>query len=225
MKLIKPLLAICLLGLLVWLLQLPSVRQSLLDAADWAEHHRLLAAPLYTLFLMLNTALFLPVWGILMVGGTLFGAVVGIALGWLGYVVGCWLSFLFARTVGRSWVEERFADSARFRRFSNAISEQGFRAVLLTRATLIFPANLINLVSGVSVISQRDYLLATAVGCLPLVILYSVLGAGSANLIQSIRDGSFQPPAFDPWWVLAGAVVLAFALIFLFRRRARKVPG
>jgi len=94
MKFLKPLLLLLVLVLLGWILNLPATREFLFSAARWAETEPFLAAPLYFIFLILGVVLMFPVWGVLMIGGYLFGAVWGGLLAWLAYQFGALLAFL-----------------------------------------------------------------------------------------------------------------------------------
>jgi len=220
MKFLKPLLLLLVLLLLGWILYLPATREFLFSAARWAETEPFLAAPLYFVFLILAVVLMFPVWGVLMIGGYLFGAVWGGLLAWFAYQFGALLAFLFARTIGRAWVTKRFSHSENFQKFETSISENGFKAILLMRGTLVFPTNLINIFAGISAIKKPSYIAATALGSIPLIVFYTFLGAKSSNLINSLADGTFTAPKI-PGPILALIMVAVIILIALFVLRSK----
>lgn len=227
MKFLKPLSLLLVLLLLGWILYLPATREFLFSAARWAETEPFLAAPAYFIFLIVAVVLMFPVWGVLMIGGYLFGAVWGGLLAWLAYQIGALLAFLFARTIGRDWVTNRFSHSENFRKFETNISKNGFKAILLMRGMLVFPANLINLFAGISAIKKPSYIVATAVGSIPLTLFYTFLGAKSSNLINALADGTFTAPKI-PTHILVMIVttVILLAVVFVVRsKRKRKSPN
>ncbi len=224
MKYLKPIGLLLTLVLLAWVLYLPATREFLLTIALWAESRPLVAAPLYLVFLIVAVVLMFPVWGVLMIGGYLFGSIWGALLAWFSYQIGAFLAFVFARTIGRNWVSSKFSDSEKFQKFETAISRNGFKAILLMRSALIFPANLINLFGGISAIKQPAYIFSTALGSIPLIILYTFLGAKSSNLISALADGSFQAPKIPSNIViLIFSVVIIVVGILVFRSKRKKL--
>lgn len=223
MKFLKPILLLLVLLLLGWILYLPATREFLFSAARWAETEPFLAAPLYFLFLIVAVVLMFPVWGVLMIAGYLFGAVWGGLLAWLAYQFGALLAFLFARTIGRNWVTNKFSGSENFQKFESNISKNGFKAILLMRGMLVFPTNLINLFAGISAIKKPSYIAATALGSIPLIVFYTFLGAKSSNLINALADGTFSAPKI-PNHILVAIITVVIIVVGLlvFRSRRRK---
>ena len=98
------------------------------------------------------------------------------------------LAFVLGRTVARGWIARRIAGSPRFAAVDEAIGENGFRIVLLLRLSPLFPFNLLNYALGLTRLSLRDYVVASALGMLPGTILYVYLG----SLVTSASE---SPPA------------------------------
>jgi len=218
MSYLKPLLLITALLLLGWLFYQPGTRSFLLQAASWAETHLILAAPLFVAVLILAVVLMFPVWGVIMIGGYLFGVVFGVLLVWAGYQIGCFLAFFFARTIGRDWVKSRFSSNPKFQKFENSINKNGFKAILLARASIICPTNILNLLAGVSSLSSIHFVKATGIGSIPMISMYTFFGAKSSNLIQSISNGTFKAPEISPIVpILIGLVVLVLLALFYFK--------
>lgn len=225
MKYLKPL--CILLGLLItaWAFYQPQTRSALLAAASWAESEPLLAAPLFLVFLIVAVVLMFPVWMVLMVGGYLFGPIYGIILAWFAYQIGAALAFLFARTIGRGWVTKSFSKHEKFNKLESRLNRSGFTAILLARLSFIFPTNILNLLAGVSAITTRNFILATAIGSVPMVLVYTYLGSRSSNLIESISDGSFKAPALSPPIIICiVGLLLMVAVVALYRIKQRPKP-
>ena len=221
MKYLKPLILLLVLFLLGCILYLPATRELLFSAARWAETEPYLTAPLYFLFLIVAVVLMFPVWGVLMIGGYLFGAVWGILIAWFAYQFGALFAFLFARTIGRNWVINRFSHSQNFQKFESSISRNGLKAILVMRGMLIFPANLINLFAGICAIKKTSYIAATAIGSIPMVVFYTFLGAKSSNLINSLADGTFSAPKL-PGHIVAIIIAAIMSMVVLLVLRSKR---
>src|SRR5688572_21581495 len=57
----------------------------------------------------------------------------------IGSTLAAAIVFLVGRGLARPWVEARVANSLRFRALDQAVGEQGFKIVLLTRLSPLFP--------------------------------------------------------------------------------------
>ncbi len=99
----------------------------------------------------------------------------GIALSWLGTLLGSSVAFAFARWMGGEWVQRRLPP--RLRRWDDALATRGFRTVLIMRL-LLFTFGPMQLMLGVSTVRFVPFLAATALGVLPLIVLESYVGAG-----------------------------------------------
>jgi uncharacterized membrane protein YdjX (TVP38/TMEM64 family) len=100
---------------------------------------------------------------------------VGLLLSWLGILLGSTAAFVFARWMGRDWVQKRLP--ARLRRWDDALAKHEFRTVLVLRL-LLFTFGPMQLMLGVSTVRYVPFLAATAIGVLPMVALESFVGAG-----------------------------------------------
>ena len=105
-------------------------------------------------------------------------------------------SFLLARTFLREKVAHWAQANARFRFLDEAIGRQGFKMVLLTRLSPIFPFILLNYFLGLTAVRTGAYVLANYWACCRLLFfcLYRCSGArrywrpteASAGLYQQI---------------------------------------
>ena len=120
--------------------------------------------------------LFLPGWILTMGAGFAFGVVRGTIAVSVGSTLGAVAAFLVGRTLARDWIEQKVAGNARFRAIDQAVGQQGFKIVLLTRLSPIFPFNLLNYAFGITRVSLRDYVLASWIGMLPATVMYVYFG-------------------------------------------------
>ena len=109
-------------------------------------------------------------------GGYAFGFTEGVALALLATVIGCVVSFSYARLLGRDFVATRFP--GRVRRIDNFLAENPFSMTLLIRL-LPLGSNLVTcLAAGVSGVSALAFITGSAVGYLPQTIVFTLIGSG-----------------------------------------------
>jgi uncharacterized membrane protein YdjX (TVP38/TMEM64 family) len=114
--------------------------------------------------------------------GALFGLVQGVFCVWIGATLGAVVAFLVGRHLARDAVARRLQRHPGFRRIDEAVAKEGWRIVLLTRLSPVFPFNVLNYAFGITAVSLRDYTLATALGILPGTTLYVYLGSLAGDL-------------------------------------------
>lgn len=146
----------------------------------------------------------------LLIGATgfVFGPLLGglYALG--GSLASAVVTYLLGRRLGRDTVR-RFA-GRRMNRLSRRIARRGVLAVTLLRLMPVAPFSLVNLIAGASHIGLRDFLLGSAIGMAPGILLTVVF---VHHLAEAIRDPS--PMTIT---VLALIVIALIGLSFVIRR-------
>ena len=134
-----------------------------------------MAAPLvYILLYGVVTVLLFPGTPFTVGAGLLFGPALGSVTALAGATLGATLSFLVGRVIGRSAVEQ--LAGRRVQAIDDFLSSRGFIAILMVRLIPLFPFNVVNLVSGVTALKLRDYVLGTAIGIIPGTVLLAALG-------------------------------------------------
>lgn len=152
-------------------------------------------------------------------GAALFGPVLGSLLNWLGATLGATGSFLLARLLGHGamahMIRRRVPD------MHDLVAEHGFATVLRLRLIPVFPYNALNLGAGLAGMRLWPYLVATALGIIPAVILYSILGASVA---EGAMGGGRQ--AYVRALAVGGIIVLvSFIPALVKRRKAREAAS
>ncbi len=171
-------------------------------------------------FYVLACVLLLP-GGIITIGaGSLFGLWIGLITVSIGSTLGACAAFLVGRTFARGWVEDKVADRPRFHAIDRAVGEQGFRIVLLTRLSPIFPFNLQNYAYGLTRVAFWKYALASWIGMLPGTLAYVYIGSGLRSLTEvaagETGDGWVERAFF---W---GGMAATFIVVVVVTRIARK---
>ncbi len=118
--------------------------------------------------------------------GFTFGLVTGTITAMAGSVLGALASFLVGRTVARGFVEQKAKENPRFAALDEAVEKEGFKIVLLTRLSPIFPFNLLNYLFSITKVRFRDYFLASWLGMIPGTIMYVYIGYAAKDLTEII---------------------------------------
>jgi uncharacterized membrane protein YdjX (TVP38/TMEM64 family) len=151
------------------------------------------------------TAIGFPRQAISFLGGYAFGLGLGTALALLACLAGCVLAFYYARLLGRSVVQARFAE--RIKRLDDFLRDNPLSMALLLRLLPVGSNALTNLAAGVSGVRALPFFAGTLLGYVPQTVIFTLLGSG-IHLDPAIR-------------ICAGIVafVLSGALgLYLFRR-------
>ncbi|GGJ11205.1 TVP38/TMEM64 family protein [Neoroseomonas lacus] len=134
------------------------------------------------------TAAGAPRQGVAFLGGYALGVVQGTVLSLAAQVVGCALSYLWARAVGRGWAERRLAGrfGHRLRPLRDVLAGSPFNATLALRLLPVGNNLALNLLAGMAGVSLLPFLAGSAIGYLPQTVVFALLGKG-------IRvDGAWQ---------------------------------
>ena len=188
----------------------------LVGLESWARQYPLAGAVVYVLLTILATVELLHGWVSMMLAGLIFGLTLGLAYAMLGITAGAAAAFLVGRTLARKWVERRISGNVHLLALDDALDEQAFTIVALTRIALIFPFNLLNYAYGVTRVNIGVYSAGTAVGMLPIVGIYVYLGTLAGDMSQILSEGA--KIGTDAWWVLAIAMVAIVAVVLTVRR-------
>lgn len=179
---------------------------------------------------MVACLLFIP--GSLLTLGTgfLFGVVLGTITVSIGSTLGATAAFLVGRTLARGWIEQKVANNPKFQAIDRAVGTQGFKIVLLTRLSPLFPFNLLNFAFGLTRVSLRRYVLASWIGMLPGTVMYVYLGSAAKSLADlaagKVEEGWEQRVLFG-----VGLVVTVVVTVIVTRiarsalKEAVKIPN
>jgi uncharacterized membrane protein YdjX (TVP38/TMEM64 family) len=140
---------------------------------------------------LVTTVFMLPLWGFHMVCGYVYGTLWASLLIATTQAVCASAAFTFSRyVVGphiRGWLVRRYG--RKFEAIDHAVSQDGFRIVLLLRLSPIIPFGINNYICGMSRIKLADFALGTFLGVLPGTTAYCNLGAMS----KTIQDSGMTP--------------------------------
>ncbi|MEC4806263.1 MAG: TVP38/TMEM64 family protein [Jaaginema sp. PMC 1079.18] len=127
--------------------------------------------------------------------GFIFGVVKGSILVSVASTLAATVSFLIGRYIARGWVSQQIAKQPRFKAIDNAVAQEGWKIVGLTRLSPVFPFVFLNYAFGVTQVSLRDYVLASWIGMMPGTVAYVYLGflprvaaTGGGNIVRLVLN-------------------------------------
>jgi uncharacterized membrane protein YdjX (TVP38/TMEM64 family) len=171
----------------------------------------------YVLVYLARPIVLFPASVLTVVGGILFGPVVGVAV----VVVAANASAMIAYGVGRLLGRAPGAadttptpdEASLARRWSDRMRDNSFETVLIMRL-LFLPYDLVNYLSGVLRLRWLPFLLATALGSLPGTVSFVLLGASLDRVDEGLGG-------IDAATLVASIVIFAGSLVIarVLRRR------
>lgn len=153
-------------------------------------------------------------------GGAIFGLAWGTLYVFVAAVLGSSGAFLVSRYVARGAVERRLRDSPRFDALDRAVGEQGLKILFLMRLSPAFPFSFLNYAMGLTRISFRDYVLASA-GMLPGTLLYVYYGKLVGD-VAALASGAAPERGVGYWLVLGIGLAATVAVTAVVTRIARR---
>lgn len=134
----------------------------------------------------LATAIGLPRQVVAFLGGYAFGFLWGTGFALAGTVLGCAITFFYARWIGRAFVQHRFGE--RIRRLDDFVSGHPFTMTLLIRLLPVGSNIATSLTAGVTRMPAAAFLSGSALGYVPQTLVFALAGSG-INLDATVRIG------------------------------------
>jgi uncharacterized membrane protein YdjX (TVP38/TMEM64 family) len=182
----------------------------------FTEEHYVPAVALFILIYVLQTSFSLPGATIMtLAGGFLFGSLWGPLYVNIGATTGATLAFLAARYLFHQWVERKFGD--RLGPIQDGFAKNAFSYLLTLRLIPFFPFFLVNLLSGLTRVKVRTYVVATAIGIIPGSVVYAFAGRqlGTINTLSEL---------VSPRLLLAFSLLGLLMLVPILYRKFTQTP-
>jgi uncharacterized membrane protein YdjX (TVP38/TMEM64 family) len=194
------------------------IQTGLHNALMWIQELGPLGVLVYMLVYILATILFIPGSLLTLGGGAIYGPVWGSLYVFIAATLGAASAFLIGRYLTRQWVNQQVAGNPRFQAIADAVAQEGFKIVLLTRLSPVFPFNLLNYAFGITQVAFKDYLLGS-IGMLPGTVLYVYLGSLAGDLATIGMRQPLSPEAEKAQWIvrLLGLGATIAVTIFITR--------
>lgn len=139
--------------------------------------------PLVFLALFNGACVFLlPTFYLTIGAGVLFGLRAGFLVATLSVASGASAAFLFARYRVRRRILETWGSNTSFLALDEAVAEDGWKIVLLSRLSPAFPFNILNYAFGLTAIPFPVYFAASWAGSIPWTFMYVYSGSLAADI-------------------------------------------
>ncbi|MDY6802302.1 MAG: TVP38/TMEM64 family protein [Cyanobacteriota bacterium] len=205
-------------ALLIIAQQFFDIQQRLIDALNWIRDLGAIGPVVFIIIYILAAVLFIPGSLLTLGAGFIYGVIKGSIFVSIASTLGATLAFIVGRYFARSWVSKQIEGKQKFKAIDEAVAEEGWKIVGLTRLSPIFPFNLLNYAFGVTQVSLRDYVVASWIGMMPGTVMYVYFGS-LAESLATLGQGEKTPLQ----WALFGVGLLAtFALTFYVTKIARE---
>ena len=179
---------------------------------DWIEGLGTMGPVIFVFLYALAVVAALPGSALTVAAGALFGSVLGVIVVSIASTLGASLSFLIGRYFARDAISRWLSNKEKFKRLDQLTEDQGAVIVALTRLVPLFPFNLLNYGFGLTKVKFWTYVFWSWLCMLPGTVLYVV---GADAFTKGISQG--QAP-----WLLIGTVAVAFVILTLLVRFARR---
>ena len=176
----------------------------------------LLGAIAFILLYVVTTIALVPGSILTLGAGVIFGVVWGSFYVFLGAICGETLAFLIGRYLARDWVYRKIQGNQQFLAINKALKQEGFKIILLTRLSPIFPFSLLNYAFGVTGVSLRDYFLGS-IGMIPMTITYVYFGSVAGDLATIGENVAIANEGLQ-WTIrIIGLIATIAATVYLTR--------
>ena len=155
----------------------------MLDILKWIESLGYIGGIAFIATYILSTVVFIPATILTLGAGVIFGVVWGSLYVFVGATLGAIAAFLIGRYLARDWIGKKIEGNQKFVAIDQAVAHSGFKIVLLTRLSPLFPFNLLNYAFGITGVSFKEYALAS-IGMLPATVMYVYIGSIAGDVAR-----------------------------------------
>ncbi len=204
-------------GVLCYAIDIPIVAL-FLTLLRWLQGVPLIiSGPLFSIIFGITVTCFIPGTPLNMGAGIVWGTWVGAIFVWIGCVLCESAGFLLARFLIGDTIQAMVDKRPKLARFQRALTHPSPALIGLTRLSPLFPFPYLNYIYGLSAVSYLTYIIPSALGCIPGMLLYTYLGGLLADL-SDLEGQSLSSHAGVFTLVIIGSVVLFFTVTYLAYR-------
>ncbi len=161
------------------------------------------------------TVMLVPVSVLTLVAGLAFGLAIGFPLVVVSATIGATLAFLVSRHLVHDRVDKYIVNRPQLKAVKAAVSEGGWKIIVMLRLSPVVPFNLQNYFYGVTDVRLVEYVLATFVGIMPGTLLYVYLGS-AGKAATGAGDGPLR------WTFFAAGLLATVVVVYVVTRKARE---
>jgi dihydrolipoamide dehydrogenase len=190
-------------------LTLESIKSHQSDLDQYYQQNPIQTVVYYFVIYVIITALSLPGAAIMtLVGGVVFGNVIGLITVSFASTIGATCAFLVSRYLLRSWVEERFG--SKLQSINEGVEREGAFYLFTLRLVPLFPFFMINLLMGLTRMKTLVFFIVSQIGMLAGTFVYVNAGTQIAQ-IDTLQG------------ILSPTLIGSFVLLGIFPLIAKKI--
>lgn len=176
---------------------------------EWLEAKGIVGIAAFIACGALATSMGFPRQMVAFIGGVAYGVSTGLMLSLIAAIIGCCLTVIVSRRYFAGWVSKRYPKA--IHQLQSLLNKDVFLKILILRLQPLGTNLLTNTCIGFTNVSLRLFLAASAIGYVPQMLVFNLLGSG-------VRVGS------QAQLVLSGALLLLSILLglFLFKKHRRE---
>jgi uncharacterized membrane protein YdjX (TVP38/TMEM64 family) len=203
------------------------IKDHLPAAVEWFRALGPWAVVPYIVIFVTAAVFFIPISGMLLVAGTLYGFWMGYLLAAASGLIAVAVTYAVGKKLWRSRVEALRRDHPRFESIYEAISKHGPMLVFLIRLNPLLPFSVLNYLFTIPKLDFRKYLISSFLGMTPDIFFYLYVGHVGKGLLEN-HGG----PTVWNYLILGSAVATTVIAAVVINRVIRKathpdpaVPG
>jgi uncharacterized membrane protein YdjX (TVP38/TMEM64 family) len=192
-------------------------KDHLQDAVEWFRALGPWALVPYIVIFVAAAVFFIPISGMLLVAGTLYGFWMGYLLAAVSGLIAVAVTYAVGKKLWRSRVEALRLDHPRFESIYEAISRNGPILVFLIRLNPLLPFSVLNYLFTIPKLDFRKYLISSFLGMTPDIFFYLYVGQVGKGLLENPGG-----PTVWNYLILGAAVGTTVAAALIINRVIRK---
>jgi uncharacterized membrane protein YdjX (TVP38/TMEM64 family) len=196
-----------------------NLQELLRTALKWIESLGAYGGFAFMVIYIIATVAFIPGTILTLGAGVVFGVIWGSIYVFIGATLGAIAAFLIGRYLVRDGISKKIEGNEKFAAIDQAVAYSGFKIVLLTRLSPLFPFNLLNYAFGITAVRLKDYAIAS-IGMLPATVMYVYIGSLASDIARI--DGENQSTDTVKWIIRIIGFMATVAVTIYATRLARK---
>jgi uncharacterized membrane protein YdjX (TVP38/TMEM64 family) len=183
------------------------------DAVEWFRALGPWAIIPFVVIFVLAAVFFVPISGMILVAGTLYGFWMGYLLVAASGLISIAVTYGLGRKLWRKRVEALRHDHPRFESIYEAISKHGPILVFLIRLNPFLPFSLLNYLFTIPKLDIRKYLISSFLGLTPDIFFYLYVGHVGKDWLE-------DPAGLTIWnWLILGGAMMTTVIAAIIINR------
>src|SRR2546428_11209984 len=198
--------------LIVLALKYFHVQDLLKSALDWIGKLGPWGPVIFIALYVVATVVFIPGSVLTLGAGAVFCGALGSVCVSISATLGATAAFLVGRYLARDAIARKIQKNETFATIDRAVANEGWKIVLLTRLSPVFPFTLLNYAFGLTRVKLTHYVLASWIGMIPGTVMYVYLGS-------LVNVGAGHRQRTTGGWILYGVGLLGTVTVNGFGTR------